>query len=92
MMVYHQKKKLNMQNVVILIKFVFNKSYNHYCCRMFLEKHSYELAKLELLYICATDKQIIVFLAPFYQQSCIQHISILTIYKMAKINKLKKLI
>ena len=36
------EKTLNMQNVVILIKLVFQKSHNHYYYEIFLEKCSHK--------------------------------------------------
>ena len=36
------EKTLNVHNVVIRIKSVFNKNYNHYYYRVFLEKFSYK--------------------------------------------------
>ena len=36
------EKTLNMDNVVIRIKSVFNKSYNHYYYQVFLETFSYK--------------------------------------------------
>ena len=38
-------KTLTFHNVILLIKSVFNKDRNNYCCNMFLEKGSYELPK-----------------------------------------------
>ena len=39
------KKTLILYNVIILIKSVLNKDKNHYYCKIFLEKCSYQLAK-----------------------------------------------
>ena len=39
------EETLNLHNVIILIKSVFNKDQNHYYYNSFLEKCSYQLAK-----------------------------------------------
>ena len=39
------EKILTLHNVIILIKSVLNKNKNHYCCKIFLKKCSYQLAK-----------------------------------------------
>ena len=40
------EKKLTLHNVIIRIKSVFNKDQNHYYYNIFLEKCSYQLAKI----------------------------------------------
>ena len=36
---------MTLHNVIVLIKLVLNKDKNHYYCKLFLEKFSYQLAK-----------------------------------------------
>ena len=40
------EKGLTLHNVIILIKSVLNKDQNYYYCKIFLEKCSYQLAKI----------------------------------------------
>ena len=39
------EKTLTLHNVIILVEPVLNKDKNHYYCKIFLEKCSYQLAK-----------------------------------------------
>ena len=39
------EKRLNLYNVIILIKSILNKDKNHYYHKMFLDKYSYQSAK-----------------------------------------------
>ena len=39
------EKRLNLYNVIILVKSVLNKNQNYYYYKIFLEKYSYQLAK-----------------------------------------------